>query len=201
VWREGRELGAREILAPQRALEPDDGELNEQAEPVGALLRPRCPGRSRPLDRSGFVGLPCPTLARFCMTSRYGFTLHAATRAGGSDDTGREALLRYVLRPPIAQERVEPQRVGWSALHSSVRTRMARSRWTWTMDPVSLLCRLATAVPPPRYHTVKYAGSLPPPVVGARASRRLVPTPLAQRTRSKSESQSAGEDIDRGPSF
>src|SRR5437899_232631 len=33
-----------------------------------------------------------------------GFTLHAATRAGGFDDAGREALLRYVLRPPIAQE-------------------------------------------------------------------------------------------------
>ncbi len=41
-----------------------------------------------------------------------GFTLHAPTRAGGSDDTGREALLRYVLRPPIAQERVEPQKGG-----------------------------------------------------------------------------------------
>ena len=35
-----------------------------------------------------------------------GFTLHAATRAGGADAEGREALLRYVLRPPLAQERV-----------------------------------------------------------------------------------------------
>jgi hypothetical protein len=25
------------------------------------------------------------------------------------------------------------------------------------MDPLSLLCRLATSVPPPRYHTVKYS--------------------------------------------
>ena len=29
-----------------------------------------------------------------------GFTLHAATRAGGLDADGREALLRYVLRGP-----------------------------------------------------------------------------------------------------
>src|SRR4051812_49244395 len=36
-----------------------------------------------------------------------GFTLHAATRAGAFDTAGREALLRYILRPPIAQERVE----------------------------------------------------------------------------------------------
>ena len=28
------------------------------------------------------------------------------------------------------------------------------------MDPLSLLCRLATSVPPPRLHTVKYAGVL-----------------------------------------
>ena len=35
-----------------------------------------------------------------------GCTLHAATRAGASHPGGREALLRYVLRPPIAQERL-----------------------------------------------------------------------------------------------
>jgi hypothetical protein len=28
------------------------------------------------------------------------------------------------------------------------------------MDPLSLICRLATAVPPPRFHTVKYSGVL-----------------------------------------
>jgi Putative transposase len=28
------------------------------------------------------------------------------------------------------------------------------------MDPLSLLCRLATSVPPPRLHTVRYAGVL-----------------------------------------
>src|SRR5450432_423979 len=30
------------------------------------------------------------------------------------------------------------------------------------MAPLSLLCRLATSVPPPRFHTVKYAGVLAP---------------------------------------
>jgi hypothetical protein len=30
------------------------------------------------------------------------------------------------------------------------------------MDPLSLRCRLATSVPPPRFHTVKYAGVLAP---------------------------------------
>jgi hypothetical protein len=30
------------------------------------------------------------------------------------------------------------------------------------MDPLSLLCRLAASVPPPRFHTVKYGGVLAP---------------------------------------
>ena len=34
-----------------------------------------------------------------------GFTLHAATRAGGLDLQGREALLKYILRPAVAPSR------------------------------------------------------------------------------------------------
>ena len=89
-----------------------------------------------------------------------GFTLHAATRAGALDLAGREALLRYVLRPPLAQERIEPRPDGL------VRIVLKRAFGDGTaaveMDPLSLLCRLATSVPPPRFHTVKYAGVLAP---------------------------------------
>ncbi len=68
-----------------------------------------------------------------------GFTLHAATRAGGLDAESREALLRYVLRPPIAQERVEQQPDGLVriTLKKAYREReacprgMGRSRLTW----------------------------------------------------------------------
>src|SRR6266511_2241438 len=84
-----------------------------------------------------------------------GFTLHAPTRAGGSDDTGRETLLRYVLRPPIAQERVEPQKNG--LVRIALKRAYADGTVAVDMDPLSLLCRLTTTVPPPRYHTVKYA--------------------------------------------
>jgi hypothetical protein len=41
-----------------------------------------------------------------------GFTLHAATRAGALDPAGREAQLRYLLRPPVAQERMEQRPDG-----------------------------------------------------------------------------------------
>ncbi len=51
-----------------------------------------------------------------------GFTLHAATRAGALDVEGREALLRYVLRPPLAQDRLEMRPDGL----------VARSPWTFS---------------------------------------------------------------------
>ena len=70
-----------------------------------------------------------------------GFTLHAATRAGALDPAGREALLRYVLRPPAAQERVEqrPDRLVRIALMKAY----ADGTIAVEMDPLSLLCRLA----------------------------------------------------------
>ncbi|WP_437760942.1 transposase [Sorangium sp. So ce1389] len=87
-----------------------------------------------------------------------GFTSHAATRAGAHHAAAREALLRYVLRPPIAKERVEPQQDGLVRL--SRRRAFADGTFAVDMDPLSLVCRLAASVPPPRFHTVKYAGVL-----------------------------------------
>ncbi|WP_437617152.1 transposase [Sorangium sp. So ce834] len=87
-----------------------------------------------------------------------GFTLHAATRAGAHHAAAREALLRYVLRPPIAKERVQPQQDGLVRL--SLKRAFADGTVAVDMDPLSLLCRLAASVPPPRFHTVKYAGVL-----------------------------------------
>src|SRR5439155_22492894 len=89
-----------------------------------------------------------------------GFTLHAATRAGSLDVAGRETLLRYVLRPPIAQERLERRPDG--LVRIALKRAYADGTVAVEMDPLSLLCKLATSVPPLRYHTVKYAGVLAP---------------------------------------
>jgi hypothetical protein len=87
-----------------------------------------------------------------------GFTLHAATTMSADDRRAREALARYILRPPLAQERLHllPDNL--------VRIELKRAFRDGTiaidLDPLSLLCRLAGSVPPPGFHLVHYAGVL-----------------------------------------
>ncbi|WP_373372331.1 transposase [Sorangium atrum] len=117
-----------------------------------------------------------------------GFTLHAATRAGAHHAAAREALLRYVLRPPIAKERVEPQQDGLVRL--SLKRAFADGTVAVDMDPLSLLCRLAASVPPPRFHTVKYAGVL------ASASpwrKRIGPRPAKPQEPTKADEGAASK--------
>jgi hypothetical protein len=79
--------------------------------------------------------------------------LHAATRAGALDPAGGEARLRYVLRPPVAQERVEQRPDG--LVRITLKKAYTEGTIAVDMEPLSLLCRLATRVPPPRLHTLR----------------------------------------------
>ena len=75
---------------------------------------------------------------------------------GALDLSGREALLRYVLRPPHAQERIERRPNG--LVRITLKKAYRDGTVAVDMDPLSLLCRLATSVPPPHFHTVRYGG-------------------------------------------
>ncbi len=84
-------------------------------------------------------------------------------RADGQDAKGREALLKYVLRPPMAQERVTlgpDGRVSPFGDHEARRIVLKKPFSDGTvavdLDPLSLLSRLAASVPSPRRHTVRY---------------------------------------------
>ena len=87
-----------------------------------------------------------------------GFTLHARTRAGAEDERGREALLKYILRPAVAQERITHGPEG--LVRIALKKAFSDGTVAVDLDPLSLLCRLAAAVPPPKMHTVRYAGVL-----------------------------------------
>jgi hypothetical protein len=54
-------------------------------------------------------------------------------------------LLRYVLRPPVAQERVEQRPDG--LVRITLKKAYTDGTIAVDMDPLSLLCRLATSVP------------------------------------------------------
>jgi Putative transposase len=164
-------------LRRRDALEPDEAQ-SESAEPEDKLAASAVSGQLPPAGPQwlrGLVPLKPSALGydKPLCASLDGFTLHAATRAGSHDIAGREALLRYVLRPPIAQERVEQRQDG--LVRITLKRAYADGTVAVDMDPVSLVCRLATSVPPPRFHTVKYAGVLAP---ASRWRSRVAPQSL-----------------------
>jgi hypothetical protein len=104
-------------------------------------------------------------------------------------DCGREARLRYVLRPPIAQERVEQGKDG--RVRITLKKAYADGTVAVDMDPLWLLCRLATSVPPPRFHTIHYAGVLAP---ASQWRSRLAPAPrLPAPAKAPAEGDEPGE--------
>jgi Putative transposase len=153
-----------------------DAEGNLAASAVSAQAPP-----AGPQWLSGLVPLEPHTLAygKLLCASLDGFTLHGATRAGAQHPSGREALLRYVLRPPIAQEHLAPRDDG--LLRIMLKKPYADGTFAVPMDPLSLLCRLAASVPAPRFQSPprRAPRSYPPYGRGAtsvRKRRMVVPT-------------------------
>jgi hypothetical protein len=104
-----------------------------------------------------------------------GFSLHAATTAPANDVRAREALCKYILRPPLAQERVHLLDDG--LVRIELKRPFADGTVAVDLDPLSLLCRLAAAVPAPGFHVIRYAGVL----ASAHHLRALVvPPPSAE---------------------
>ena len=111
--------------------------------------------------------------APLCATE-LGFSLHAATRADRTDPRGRQALVRYALRPALAQERLQLLPSG--LVRIALRRPFRDGTFAVDLDPLSLLCRLAAAVPPPRLHLLRYAGVL---AAASKLRPLVVPPPPA----------------------
>jgi hypothetical protein len=89
-----------------------------------------------------------------------GFNLHASVAISGDDDLGRERLMRYGARPPLALERLRLLPGGRIAYRVKKR-RDGRAKHR-VMTPLEFMARLAALVPPPRYPLLRYAGVLGP---------------------------------------
>lgn len=141
-----------------------DDEFAEREPALAALARASVSGLApagperRERSPISLTGHPGVEVKAPLSVAELGFSLHAATVVGARDRAGREGLCKYVLRPPLAQERVRLLDDGL------VRLELKRPFGDGTvaidLDPISLLCRLAAAVPPPAMHVVRYAGVL-----------------------------------------
>ena len=76
----------------------------------------------------------------------------------GRDRRQLERLCRYITRPPIAQDRLERRADG--RLELSFKRPWKDGTRAVVLEPDDLMVRLCAAVPPPRFHLVRYFGVL-----------------------------------------
>ena len=94
---------------------------------------------------------------RLC-AQHWGFNLHAASRVAANDKQGRETLCRYVLRPPLANDRLHV--LSDDQVQLDFKRPWSDGTKSVVMAPLALIARLAAIVPPPKRHVTRYFGVL-----------------------------------------
>jgi hypothetical protein len=74
-----------------------------------------------------------------------GFNLHAATRVAANDKTGRETLCQYILRPPLANDRLHVLPDG--SVQLSFERPWSDGTNSIALAPLALIAQLAAIVP------------------------------------------------------
>jgi hypothetical protein len=115
-----------------------------QAESVSAL-------RGRPPDANA---------AKQLAAYHQRFSLHAGVHLHANNREGLAHPCGYGARPPLTQERLSALPDGKLAYR--MKRRLGDGRKVLILDPRELLRRLATLVPPPRAHLVRYHGVFGP---------------------------------------
>ena len=103
-----------------------------------------------------------------------GFDLHASVRVPGHDRRRLEHLCRYVLRPPVGQERL--RRLSDGRVVVELKRAWADGTTHLLFTPLEFLEKLAALTPRPRINLILYHGMLAP---HARWRNRIVPDPVA----------------------
>jgi hypothetical protein len=89
-----------------------------------------------------------------------GFDLHANVAVPAPDRRRLEQLCRYLLRPPVAQERL--RRMGDDRILLTLKTPWADGTRHLLFAPMELLEKLAALTPRPRINLILYHGVLAP---------------------------------------
>ncbi|MEO6096273.1 MAG: transposase [Fibrobacteria bacterium] len=121
------------------------------AAPAGPALR-RAPIQLSPCTQGG------PDPKGYLCAQDAAFNLHAARRVAPNDRQGREMLCRYILRPPLANERFHLMEDGMVTVE--FKRPWKDGTRSIASEPKALLSRLSAIVPPPRRHVTVYSGVL-----------------------------------------
>jgi hypothetical protein len=166
----------RRGLGPQMSADESDALPQSQpllAELYGASISglvaagPRAGAHlSRVGDAVEVEDLPAAT-GRSCAVVS-GFSVHAGVCISAHNRLRLEHLFRYAGRPPLATERLAALPDGRLLYRLKRRWRDGTSHVIF--EPLDLVARLATLVPPPRFNLVRYHGILAP----CAALRRMV---------------------------
>jgi hypothetical protein len=152
--------------------EPEDGDapdpLAETSLVLAGITSAAVQGRSalgprpgaRVLQIGRVPGIPWITSTGSRQAHLEGFDLHANVAVAADNREALEQLCRYVLRPPIAQERLSRTADGRILL-------TLKAEWTdgttaLLFEPVELLERLAALTPRPRINLVLHHGVFAP---------------------------------------
>ncbi len=146
--------------------------------PLRLIASPDPPARPRAADATD------QPIAEVC-----GINIHAVQVVDGRDRRRVERLCKYdpwksptgdITRPPVAQDRLERRADG--KLELSFKRAWRDGTRALVFEPADMISRLVAAVPPPRWHLLRYFG-----VLSSHSSRRrlVVPTPPTDPTATK----------------
>ena len=116
-----------------------------------------------------------------------GFSLHANTAIKSFQRKRLEGLCKYVLRPPISEERLVLLGNGDVSYRLKKRWRDGTSHIIYT--PLEFMEKLAALVPPPRAHQVRFHGFLAP---HSKVRSKLATSRKALKEKEKEENNSDG---------
>jgi hypothetical protein len=147
------------------------------------LLRPHRPGPdtelssldisyAESLQTSLAVGLAEPPRRKRQSALVEGFSLHAGVHLHANDCEGLEKLCGYGARPPFALERLSVLADGRVCYR--LRRPIADGRTELLLAPTEFLRKLASLIPPPRHHLVRFHGVFAP---NAAWRKQVVPSP------------------------